>query len=210
MSRKKPQKKNKHFNTNTLRIIGGEWRSRKLSFVDAQSLRPTPDRIRETLFNWLQGRIHGANCLDLFAGSGVLGLEALSRGANQLVFVEKNKSVAEQLKTNLELLKADADVHHADAMDYLTSSNTIEKWGGVLQEDSAERFDIIFLDPPYRKNLLKEALTILCGAENGLVDGNTLIYLEHETEESFDWDEFGLKVLKEASAGQVKSYLMGF
>ncbi len=216
MAKKKPQK-NKHSNTNTLRIIGGEWRSRKLPFVDAQGLRPTPDRIRETLFNWLQGHIHGANCLDLFAGSGVLGLEALSRGAAEVVFVEKNKAVAEQLKDNLDLLKTEADVQHTDALDYLNSQNIMElcinsssrskseraiiqKWGGVL--------DIIFLDPPYRQGLLEKTLTILCDKEKGFINKNTLIYLEHEAEEVFDWEAFGLKVLKQADAGQVKSYLM--
>jgi len=199
MAKRKPQK-NKHSNTNTLRIIGGEWRSRRLPFVDAQGLRPTPDRIRETLFNWLQGHIHGANCLDLFAGSGVLGLEALSRGAGQVVFVEKNKAVANQLTDNLDLLKAEADVHHAEALEFLSSSNIMQKWGGVL--------DIIFLDPPYRHGLLEKALTILCDQEKTLINKNTLIYLEHEAEESFDWEAFGLKVLKQADAGQVKSYLM--
>jgi len=199
MSRRKPPK-NKHSGNNTLRIIGGEWRSRKLPFIDAQGLRPTPDRIRETLFNWLQGHIHGANCLDLFAGSGVLGLEALSRGASQVVFVEKNKAVARQLKDNLDLLKAEAEVHHADALEFLSSTNIMQKWGGVL--------NIIFLDPPYRQGLLEKTLVILCDKEKGLINKNTLIYVEHEAEESFDWEAFGLKVLKQADAGQVKSYLM--
>ncbi len=117
--KKKPQKNNKRSNTNTLRIIGGDWRSRKLSFVDAEGLRPTPDRIRETLFNWLQGYIHGANCLDLFAGSGILGLEALSRGATQVDFVEMNQAAAKQLESNLDLLNANSNVYHQDALDYL-------------------------------------------------------------------------------------------
>ncbi len=202
MSRKKPQKNNKRSNTNTLRIIGGEWRSRKLSFIDAEGLRPTPDRIRETLFNWLQGRIHGANCLDLFAGSGILGLEALSRGSAQVDFIEMNKAVAKQLESNLNLLESDAKVHQEDALGYLLEYKSAKKRGGG--------YNIIFLDPPYRQNLLEKTLKIICGKENGLSDGNTLIYLEHESEESFDWDEFNLKVLKQASAGQVKSYLLGF
>ncbi len=199
MSRRKPPK-NKNSGTNTLRIIGGEWRSRKLPFIDAQGLRPTPDRIRETLFNWLQGSIHGANCLDLFAGSGVLGLEALSRGADQVVFVEKNKAVANQLKENLALLKADAEVHQevhqTDALEYLSAPS------------KPLLFDLIFLDPPYREGLLEKVLKIICDQEQGFVSKNTLIYLEHETEESFDWSEFGLSILKQANAGQVKSYLM--
>ncbi len=200
MYRRKPPK-NKNSGTNTLRIIGGEWRSRKLPFVDAQGLRPTPDRIRETLFNWLQGHIHGANCLDLFAGSGVLGFEALSRGAAQVVFVEKNKVVANQLKENLALLTADAEVYQTDALEYLsTFKKTMQKWGGV--------HNIIFLDPPYRQELLEKVLKRICDQEQGFIDKNTLIYLEHAAEESFDWDAFGLKVLKQASAGQVQSFLL--
>ena len=215
MAKRKSQKNNKRSNngkrnsTNTLRIIGGEWRSRKLPFIDAQGLRPTPDRIRETLFNWLQGHIHGANCLDLFAGSGVLGLEALSRGAAQVIFVEKNKVVANQLKENLALLKADAEVHQIDALEYLSSpSNIMQKWGEGLRQGSAELLDIVFLDPPYRQDLLEKVLKIICDQERGFIGENTLIYLEHEAEESFDWEVFGLKILKQTDAGQVKSYLL--
>ena len=109
MTRKKALTNKRSSNNNTLRIIGGEWRSRKLPFVDAPGLRPTPDRIRETLFNWLQGNIHGAKCLDMFAGSGALGFEALSRGASDVIFVEKNVACASQLKENLALLKTEAD-----------------------------------------------------------------------------------------------------
>ncbi len=225
MSRKKPQKNNKRSNTNTLRIIGGEWRSRKLSFIDAEGLRPTPDRIRETLFNWLQGRIHGANCLDLFAGSGVLGLEALSRGSAQVDFVEKNKAAAKQLESNLKLLKSDAKIHQEDALEYLqeykTSSRAEQDNVGAKRrlpegrdyKSSKKRgggYNIIFLDPTNRQNLLEKTLKIICDKENGLVNENTLIYLEHESEESFDWDEFGLRVFKQDNEGQVKCYLMGF
>lgn len=201
MSRKKQQKNNKRSKTNTLRIIGGEWRSRKLSFVDAKGLRPTPDKVRETLFNWLQGTIHGANCLDLFAGSGIIGLEALSRGSAQVDFVEKNKAVAKQLESNLSLLKSDARVYQEDALEYLKTYKTSKKGGGG-------KLNIIFLDPPYRQNLLAKALNIICDEKNGMIDTNTLIYLEHEAEESFDWDEYGLKILKQTSAGQVQCFLM--
>ena len=193
MRAKKPQT-NKH-SANTLRIIGGEWRSRKLQFIDSPGLRPTPDRIRETLFNWLQGRIHNSHCLDLFAGSGALGLEALSRGARGVIFVEKNTAIANKLKENLVLLKADATVIISDALSYLNSS-----------ADANQSFDVIFLDPPYRLGLIQKSLTGLI--EKKLIDENTLIYLEHEAEESFDWQEFGLEELKEASAGQVKSFLL--
>lgn len=197
MSGRKRQQ-NKRSGSNTLRVIGGEWRSRKLPFVDAPGLRPTPDRIRETLFNWLQGDIHGSNCLDLFAGSGILGFEALSRGASSVSFVEKNKQVAMQLQSNIVLLDAQAILSQTDALDYLQNR--------VL--DKAEPFDLIFLDPPYRQGLLEKVLEIICDKESGLLTKNTLIYLEHESEECFDWQEFDLTVLKQAKAGQVKSYLM--
>ena len=127
---------------NLLRIIGGEWRSRKLKFADVPGLRPTPDRVRETLFNWLQWHVPGARCLDLFAGSGALGLEALSRGARDVVMVEKHPAAAQALRDNLTLLGArNARLVHDDALRYL---------GRVTVA-----FDLIFLDPPFRQMLLE-------------------------------------------------------
>ena len=179
---------------NTLRIIGGEWRSRKLQFIDAPGLRPTPDRIRETLFNWLQGAIYDSNCLDLFAGSGAIGLEALSRGAKSVDFVEKNTSASKQLSSNLKLLKSDSSVFTMDALSF-------------LDKHSAEQsYDIIFLDPPYRQGLLDKSLALL--SSKNLINDNSLIYLEHESEESFDFTKFDLEIMKQVSAGQVQSYLL--
>jgi len=191
---KKRQRKTKGFASNTLRIIGGDWRSRKLSFPDAPGLRPTPDRIRETLFNWLQDKILGAHCLDLFAGSGALGLEALSRGAAEVVFVEKNPAVANQLKNNLTLLKSDAQVIQADALAF------------VSDEGQTSTFDLIFLDPPYRQGLLEQSLNAI-QQEKRLKD-NGLLYLEHESEKNFNWSDYGLEILKHAKAGQVSCYLL--
>lgn len=188
--KKKPQRKNNH--ANILRIIGGDWRSRKLTFVDAIGLRPTPDRIRETLFNWLQGRVHGSRCLDLFAGSGALGLEALSRGAGELIFVEKNKAVATQLKRNLDALKSDALVYQDDALDFL--------------QNQSQAFDIIFLDPPYRQGLLEKSLALI--NKQKLLQEHSLIYLEHESEITFDWQDFDLEMLKSSNSGQVSSFLL--
>ncbi len=197
MARKKHPQKTKQ--ANTLRIISGEWRSRKLQIVDAQGMRPTPDRIRETLFNWLQNDIHGARCLDLFAGSGALGLEALSRGATNVIFIEKNKAVAKQLNTNIQLLKSGSSIKsnviNTNALDYLATLPLVEQ----------NAFDIIFLDPPYHQGLLEVSINLLKNKK--LMDSNTLIYLEHETEESFDWSNYGFEILKETSAGQVKSLL---
>ncbi len=194
MSRKKPQNNNKRSNSNTVRIIGGDWRGRKLPFVDAQGLRPTPDRVRETVFNWLQGQTHGTNCLDLFAGSGVLGFEALSRGAKSVTFIEKNKLVSTTIKANISLLNAQATLIQSDALSFLS--------------ETTDSFDLIFLDPPYRQGLLEKSLNIICDSESKLLNKNALIYLEHESEEHFDWNAFGLNILKQTKAGQVQSYLM--
>jgi 16S rRNA (guanine966-N2)-methyltransferase len=191
MARKQRPQKNKQ--SNSLRIIAGQWRSRKLQIINAQGMRPTPDRIRETLFNWLQNDIYGARCLDLFAGSGALGLEALSRGAKEVVFVEKNQAVANQLTQNLEALKSDVGVIQMDALDYLAA-----------QADTV--FDIIFLDPPYRTSLLQASFDKII--EKKLIASNTLIYIEHESEESFNWNDLQMTVLKETQAGQVKSLLL--
>ncbi len=196
MAKRKVAKKRqqKRAQTNTLRIIGGQWRSRKLNFPDALGLRPTPDRIRETLFNWLQNKVFNANCLDLFAGSGALGLEALSRGAENVIFVEKNKAVAAQIKSNLVLLKSEHKVINADALGYITAQN------------HSKLFDLIFIDPPYRHGLLEKSLTLI--KEKKLLDSNGLIYVEHESEEQINWSEYDLKELKQANAGQVKCYLL--
>jgi len=152
---------------NQIRIISGRWRGRKLSFPPASGLRPTPDRIRETLFNWLQPGIAGARCLDLFAGSGALGWEALSRGAAEVVMVDSNRQTIQNLKNNRELLNAeDLTIIHHDALGYL--------------EKPATPFDIIFLDPPFRQGFVAKCSTIL--ELNGWLTLSAQIYLETESE----------------------------
>lgn len=139
-----------HGNRNRVRIIGGEWRSRLLEFPPAAALRPTPDRVRETLFNWLGQRLDGLACLDLFAGSGALGFEALSRGAERVVMVEQDRAVARALRDNAERLQAArAEVVQAEALRWL--------------EGCAEAFDVVFLDPPYASDLASRALERLAG-----------------------------------------------
>ncbi len=131
-------------NTGKCRIIGGEWRSRAITFPAVEGLRPTHDRVRETVFNWLSSYIAGAHCLDLFAGSGVFGFEALSRGAASVTFVEREKIVVDALKNNALLLNAsNAKIMYASFPDV------------VLQQSA---FDIVFLDPPFQKNMLNDAL----------------------------------------------------
>lgn len=179
-----------------LRIIGGEWRSRQLPFLEVPGLRPTPDRVRETLFNWLQGDIAGARCLDLFAGSGAIAFEAMSRYAAQVVMVEKHAKAAQQLRENCQVLEGDAKsraviVNH-DALKYL--------------DQSPEPFDLIFLDPPYRKGLLPQVLDQIVALHLLKPDGK--IYLEHESEEFFDWQDWGFSVKKSSKAGQVLGFLL--
>jgi 16S rRNA (guanine966-N2)-methyltransferase len=147
-----------------LRIIGGAWRGRKLRFPAGAPIRPTPDRVRETLFNWLAHRVLQARCLDLFAGSGALGLEALSRGAAHVTFVERDPVAAQELRVRLgEWQAAGAQVEQMDALHYLAQGS-----GG---------FDIVFLDPPFDSELLGETLGLLQKAAH-LAPG-ALIYLEY-------------------------------
>ena len=130
---------------NRVRIIGGRWRSRVIRFPPAAQLRPTPDRVRETLFNWLGQRLDGLECLDLFAGSGALGFEALSRGAARVVMVESDRNVAAALHESAKLLEAGgAEIVMGEAMSFL--------------ERSADRFDVVFLDPPYASDLAARAM----------------------------------------------------
>lgn len=195
MMRKKPASQPHKGSSNLLRIIGGEWRSRRLSFAAAPGLRPTPDRVRETLFNWLQMQVPGSRCLDLFAGSGALGFEALSRGAREVVMVEKHPAAAQALRDNIALLGAqNAVLVNDDAFRFLRSLSGVEA------------FDLIFLDPPYRKNLLEPVLESIF-AQSLLAPGG-MVYLEQEVEADTDFARFGLQIHRETGAGQVQSLLL--
>ena len=133
---------------NQVRIIAGEWRSRILRFPDSASIRPTPDRVRETLFNWLGQRLDGLACLDLFAGSGALGFEARSRGAARVVMVEQGREAARSLAANAGVLDAaGVEIVAGDALAYLRRST--------------EKFDVVFVDPPYASDLAARALEAL-------------------------------------------------
>jgi 16S rRNA (guanine966-N2)-methyltransferase len=175
-----------------LRVIAGRYRGRTLVFNQAEGLRPTPDRIRETLFNWLQPVIAGARCLDMFAGSGLLGIEALSRGASRVVFVESQKPVLEQLKNNIGKIGAeDATVVFGDAF---TAVEAIEK-----------PFDIVFLDPPFHKGLLIRAMDHL--AHSGLLKPAARVYLESECEITQAQVPEGWEIIRAKKAGQVFYHL---
>jgi len=157
---------------NQLRIIAGLWRGRKLSFPDVDGLRPTGDRIRETLFNWLAPEIQGARCLDLFAGSGALGIEALSRGADASIMIERDTKAAAQLKMNLELLNTDKGrVLNDNVMSILHKGNP------------AEPYHIVFIDPPFQLSLWQAVIEAL-EMGNWLAD-NATIYIESGRDDEY-------------------------
>lgn len=169
-----------------IRIIGGQYRGKKLHFPNIENLRPTPDRVRETLFNWLMHDIRGARCLDAFAGSGALGLEAFSRGASQVVFIEHSSLAHTNLQKiitvfNNPILK----LLKMDARNYLQTSK--------------EQFDIIFLDPPFAHNYLPQCINDL--AQKNILVSKGLLYLESPT--VIHLDEKLWQTIKLKKAGQV-------
>ncbi len=175
-----------------MRIVGGRWRGRKLEFPSIESIRPTPDRVRETLFNWLQLDIEGARCLDLFAGSGALGFEALSRGASYTVFVEREPVVGRYLRDTLARLQAaNAEVVVADAMPWLKGPSSA--------------FDIVFLDPPFASRSLSEICRRL--EENGWLAAKALIYLESAADDGAPPLPAHWAFVKSKTAGQVGYHL---
>lgn len=194
MSRRKPARPahNSSLQESFVRIIGGQWRRRRIPFLATQGLRPTPDRVRETLFNWLQGITPGARCLDLCAGSGALGFEALSRDAASLVMVEQSPQVARQLQSNLQQLKAhNAEVVTASALDWLDSRAT----------DEVERFDLVFMDPPFRQGLVAPLCALL--ERRNLLAERAMIYIECERELRLPSLPSDWLLYREKEAGQV-------
>lgn len=175
--------------SNSVRIIGGAWRSRKLTVPDAPGLRPTPDRVRETLFNWLAPSIQGARVLDLFAGSGALFLEALSRGASNGVAIDTNTDAVNNLRRNLALLECeDAEVLRVDALHYLNNS-------------AEHGFDIVLLDPPFHQDLLLNACELL--DNNGWLNARAWIYTESEQAPSSLGVPSSWRLHREKHTGQV-------
>jgi 16S rRNA (guanine966-N2)-methyltransferase len=176
-----------------LRIVAGIWRSRLLQIADVPGLRPTSERVRETLFNWLGPQIHGARCLDLCAGTGALGLEALSRGAARADFVEKSSQAAAVLRKNAESLSASAAVIvTADAERY-------------LEQAQHAAFDIIFLDPPFAAELHGKLCRLL--DEQGWLAPNARIYIEMDKRQSEAFLPSSWHVLKNKTAGNVRYIL---
>ncbi|WP_368411048.1 16S rRNA (guanine(966)-N(2))-methyltransferase RsmD [Colwellia sp. 4_MG-2023] len=186
MSQGKKQQKKKAA-SGSIRIIAGKHKGRKLPVLAAEGLRPTADRVKETLFNWLMPYIHGANCLDCFAGAGSLGFEALSRGAANVHLMELNKAAAKQLSANKLLLKSDDIV--------VSNTDTL----AFLKTQTPVKFDVVFIDPPFRQNLISQTCELL---NQGWLSEQALIYVEMEAESDqalpSNW-----QLLKEKIAGQV-------
>lgn len=181
----------------SLRIIGGKWRSRKIEFPAVEDLRPTANRIRETLFNWLQEVVPSAHCLDLFAGSGACGLEALSRGAAHVTFVEYNRKAADALEANLARLgETRMPVICTDAL----------KWLQQGTKQSAGKFRIVFLDPPYRGEL--ESATCHALENSGVLQDHALIYLETNRDLADELFPPGWRIVKRKRAGSVNYLLL--
>ncbi len=175
------------------RIIGGQWRGRKIKFDDAEGLRPTTDRIRETVFNWLQAYLYQSHCLDLFAGSGVLGFEALSRGADDVVFIERNAKTVNSIKENIKQLKTtQASLLQLDAIHWLQTT--------ALEKAQQQQYNLVFLDPPFHSGLLAESSALLATA--GCLTDDAVIYVEHAFEQNVEFPEHW-QCLKEKRAGQV-------
>ena len=175
----------------SIRIIAGKHRGRKLPVLMAEGLRPTTDRVKETVFNWLMPYVQEANCLDCFAGSGSLGFEAMSRGAQKVTLLELNKTAVNQLKANKQLLNAESiNIDHVDTLEYLKTN--------------IEAYDLIFLDPPFRKQLVEQCAMLL---NSGWLTANAVIYVEMEANDNCQQLPNNWTLLKEKIAGQVSYQL---
>jgi len=186
----KPTKKSS--TTNQVRINAGVWRSRLLKFTDVEGLRPTPERVRITVFNWLGQDLTGKTCLDLFTGTGAFGFEALSRNAKSVTMIENSRPAYQSLLQNQMQLKAEnCQILNQDALNYLAQHI----------QTSAQKFDVIFCDPPYNKGWLNKLLPIL----NQHLSENGVVYAEAEFEiESSE----GWQVVKQNKAGNVFYHLL--
>jgi 16S rRNA (guanine966-N2)-methyltransferase len=179
---------------NSVRIIAGEWRGRRVNFPDLPGLRPTPDRVRETLFNWLQHCIVGARCLDLFAGSGALGLEALSRGAREVVFVETAQAAARALQDQLVRFGGQS------------RGRVMELGAGRFLRTTPVAFNLVFLDPPFGQDALAEYVPLLDAG--GWLSPGALVYMENEKKAGVPGLPPHWEVLKSKSAGEVGYHLV--
>lgn len=173
----------------SVRIIGGQWRGRRLSFPVVEGLRPTSDRIRETVFNWLQPHLPGAVCLDLFSGSGALGFESASRGAEKVDMIELDLQAYKQLQANKIMLNAEqCALFRQPAQQFLTQSATT--------------YNIVFLDPPFEANLWSEMINLL--TQRNVLQQGSLVYLEYSKYQNVDQLSDNWHLIKDKQAGDVK------
>jgi 16S rRNA (guanine966-N2)-methyltransferase len=193
MMTKTPGAANKKHRPGRLRIVAGKWRSRLLDIADLPGLRPTSERIRETLFNWLAPSIEGARCLDLFAGTGALGFEALSRGATSVVFVDSSRRATRAIEKSTKVLNAtEAVIHCVDATDYVCDS-------------ARASFDIIFLDPPFADDRLETLCRLI--EERGILAPGGRVYLEQDRAQPEPQLPGTWRILKNKTAGNVRYML---
>jgi 16S rRNA (guanine966-N2)-methyltransferase len=182
-------------NQGRLRIIGGQWGGRKLQFVETPGLRPTPDRVRETLFNWLSAEIGGSRCLDLFSGSGALGLEALSRGAGYCMFIDSERIAITAIEQHLDKLACStAETSQGDGLRWLQDTPI-----------PGQAFDIVFLDPPFQHKLLAPACKLL--ESRAWLTPSAHIYLESGAREEIPVVPPGWTLKREKQAGEVRYQL---
>lgn len=176
-------------NNNHLRIIGGFWRSRQIQFINTEKIRPTPDRVRETLFNWLAGHIEGAVCLDLFAGSGALAFEAISRGGKFATLVDDDAKIVAQLKQQKEILQTNAvEIKQQHALKYV--------------RDDDKQYDVIFLDPPFNSDQLRKVIPLLL--EKRLLSSTGLLYVESPSNQDTPQELKTLNCVREKITGEVR------
>ena len=184
-------------NSNSLRIIGGAWRSRRIQFIDSPKIRPTPDRVRETLFNWLAATINDASCLDLFAGSGALGFESASRGAKQVVMVEEDARIAATLKQQKDSLQTSTSGDRATAQNIeIRNQNALAYLPNVNQQ-----FDVIFLDPPFDSELLSKIVPMIL--EQQLLSQRGVLYVESAAKQELPASLKELNCIRETTNGEV-------
>lgn len=179
----------KNHQSGLVRIIAGKWRGRKMHFPDVPGLRPTTDRVRETIFNWLQGSLGDARCLDLFAGSGALGFEAASRGAEHVDLVELDNQAVNSLQENCQLLSA-------------TQCQVIKSTAQQFLSTCSGPYDVVFIDPPYQSNLWTEVANLL--ENNNLLSDNARIYLEWPKKQKLPDLPARWQILKDKVAGDVR------
>jgi len=195
MMSKKPGAANNKPRPGRLRIVAGKWRSRLLDIAEVPGLRPTSERVRETLFNWLAPSIQGARCLDLFAGTGALGFEALSRGAAQVVFVDNSRRAVQVIANSAKMLDATgAIIHCGDAVEFVRAA-------------APASFDIVFLDPPFADDRLEDICRLI--DELGLLAPGARIYLEQDRAKPGITLPEHWRILKERTAGNVRYMLAG-